>query len=207
MDKTGQYVAEGNFEKSNFFKYYHEKAGLSEAQLLELSPFYSFKEVSINQFLLREGEVCRHAFFVESGLLSSFSLDKSGKEHIIQFAPENWLLADRSSMYFDEPALYYVKAIEPSVVVYISPGFMESATKINAGFACFNDRTLHRNIYFHQKRINSLLAMSARERYESFVDMYPGLLLRVPQWMIASYLGITPESLSRVRREILKDHS
>lgn len=189
---------------TNFFRYYHEKGGLSADDLQALTPYYTFKEVAIGQYVLREGEVCKHALFVEQGLLTSFSLDDKGIEHIIQFSPENWVVADRASMYFNEPTTFYIKAIEPTTVVYVSPMFLEKASRMNPAFACFNDQLLHRNIHSQQKRINSLLAMNAKQRYLSFLETYPNLVLRVPQWMIASYLGITPESLSRVRREILK---
>lgn len=191
-----------NLAESNFYKHYHTKGGLTVKQLEELKPYYILKEIGIHQFLLREGEVCKHHIFVNKGLLISFSLDESGKEHIIQFAPENWILGDRSSLYFNDPSLYYIKAIEPSQVVLIAPEFVEKASRLQPDFACFNEISLHRHIHFQQIRINSLLAMSAKDRYLSFMKMYPELILRVPQWMIASYLGITPESLSRVRRDI-----
>ncbi|HLS93931.1 CRP-like cAMP-binding protein [Sphingobacterium allocomposti] len=194
-----------NLKDSNFYKYYSGKAGLSEAHFEQLSSYFFFKEVAHGTFLLRAGEVSHHAFFVESGLLQSFSLDEKGGEHILQFAPENWIISDRASQYFNKPSDYYIKAIEHSIIVFVQPEFMEKASRESKEFACFLENSLQRNIYIQQKRINSLLAMNAKERYLSFMEMYPGLLLRVPQWMIASYLGITPESLSRVRRELLTD--
>ncbi|MBE8712992.1 Crp/Fnr family transcriptional regulator [Sphingobacterium hungaricum] len=193
------------YAESNFYKYYVEKGGLSDEQFKQLEPYFEFKEVPHNSYILRQGEICHHTFFVESGLLQAFTLDEKGGEHIIQFAPENWIIADRSSLYFNEPSDYFIKAIEPTIVVYLKKEFAEEATKISTSFACFNDTSLQRNIYFQQKRIHSLLAMTAKERYLSFMEMYPNLILRVPQWMIASYLGITPESLSRVRKEIVSE--
>lgn len=192
-----------DWKVSHFYRYYAEKAGLSDIQFEELQSYFAFKTVPHNTYLLRAGELSRYAFFVESGLLQSFSLDEKGGEHILQFAPENWIVSDRASHYFNKPSDFYIKAIEPSVVVFIQPEFMEKASALSTEFACFLESSLQRNIYIQQKRINSLLAMTAKERYLSFMEMYPGLLLRVPQWMIASYLGITPESLSRVRRELL----
>jgi len=191
--------------KSNFYSYYTAKTGLTLSDFESLSPLFDFREVDHNQLIMRAGEVCKHILFVEKGLLQLFSLDEKGGEHIMQFAPENWLMMDRSSMFFNEPSNYYIKALEPSTVVFIQPQFLEEAGKINHEFTCFTETSLQRNIYFLQRRITSLLAMSAKERYLEFIAMYPQLLLRVPQWMIASYLGITPESLSRVRREIAKD--
>lgn len=194
-----------NLFESRFFQYYNEKGGLTADQFEELRPYFSFKTTPHNTYLLRAGEVSHYAFFVESGLLQSFSLDEKGGEHILQFAPENWIISDRASQYFNKPSDFYIKVIEHSTVVFIQPEFMEKASLWSNAFACFLENSLQRNIYYQQKRINSLLAMTAKERYLSFMDMYPGLLLRVPQWMIASYLGITPESLSRVRRELLND--
>jgi len=191
--------------KSNFYKYYTEKAFLTESDFEQLLPFFEFRELSHNQYILRAGEVCKHFLFVEEGLLQFLSLDEKGVEHILQFAPENWLMGDRSSVYFDEPSLYYIKAIEPSKVVFLHPKFFSEAAKLRLEFAMFTERSLQRSVYYLQRRINSLLAMTAKERYLEFIELYPNLLLRVPQWMIASYLGITPESLSRVRREIAKD--
>lgn len=193
-----------DFKTSNFYRYYAEKAGLSDEQFEELNPYFAFKQVEPNSYLLRAGEVGHYAFFVESGLLLSYSLDEKGGEHILQFAPENWIVSDRASQYFNKPSDYYIKAIEPSLVVYIQPEFMEKASALSTEFACFVEHSLQRNIYAQQQRINSLLAMPAKQRYLAFMEMYPNMLLRVPQWMIASYLGITPESLSRVRRELLE---
>jgi len=191
--------------ESNFYKYYSEKALLNDSDFEQLLPYIEFREFSHNQYILRAGEVCRNILFVEKGLLLFLSLDEKGGEHILQFAPENWLIGDRSSMYFDEPSLYYIKAIEPSTIVFLHPKFFSDAAKLRFEFSRFTEISLQRSIYYLQKRINSLLAMTAKERYLEFMELYPNLLLRVPQWMIASYLGITPESLSRVRREIAKD--
>lgn len=194
-----------NLRESRFYAYYTEKAGLSDAQMEQLRPYYSFRTVAHSTFLLRAGELGHHAFFVESGLLMSFSLDHKGGEHILQFAPENWIISDRASQYFNKPTDYYIKAIEHSTIVFVQPEFMEKASLWSNEFSCFLESSLQRNIYVQHQRINSLLAMTAKERYLSFMETYPGLLLRVPQWMVASYLGITPESLSRVRRELLTD--
>ena len=192
-----------NWRVSGFFRYYHEKASLSEELFEELTNYFFFRKVPHNQYLLRAGELSQYAFFVESGLLQSFSLDEKGGEHILQFAPEDWILSDRAGQYFDKPSDFYIKAIEPSIIVFILPEFMERASHLSHSFACFMEHSLQRNIYIQQQRINSLLAMSAKQRYLLFMEMYSSLLQRVPQWMIASYLGITPESLSRVRRELL----
>ncbi|MDO1451845.1 Crp/Fnr family transcriptional regulator [Rhodocytophaga aerolata] len=160
------------------------------------------KKVKKDQFLLHEKEICKHAFFVEQGLLRQFSLDKKGKEHIIAFAPENWFVTDRESVFFNQPSAYFIQALEDSQVVMIEESFVQLLSKKFPEFTEFNNRLLHNHIRHLQKRITLLLSASAEDRYLQFVAMYPDILLRVPQTMVASYLGITPESLSRVRREL-----
>ena len=155
-------------------------------------------------FLLQAGDVCKNAFFTEKGLLRAFTVDETGKEHIIQFAPENWLISDRSSIYFNEPSDLFIEAIENSTVVFINTDFLDKISALSQKFQHSNERALQIHIRQLQQRINQLLGASAEERYLTFIQKYPDLLLRVPLWMIASYLGITPESLSRVRKDLAK---
>ncbi|HET8809833.1 MAG TPA: Crp/Fnr family transcriptional regulator [Flavobacteriaceae bacterium] len=155
-----------------------------------------------DQFLLRENEHCKHTFFVEKGLLRQFSMDEKGKEHILTFADENWFVTDRESTYFNQPSAYYIQALEDSKVTMINEEFIHLLSEKIPSFSDFNNRLLHNHIRHLQKRINLLLSAVAEDRYLQFVKMYPDILLRVPQTMVASYLGITPESLSRVRKEL-----
>lgn len=141
-------------------------------------------------------------FFVERGLLRQFSIDEKGKEHTLHFAPENWFVTDRESAYFKQPSKYFIKSLEESVVVLIDEILIQKLTSRLPSFSDFNNRLLHNHIRHLENRINLLLSATAEERYLRFVEMYPDILLRVPQTMVASYLGITPESLSRVRKEL-----
>jgi len=125
-----------------------------------------------------------------------------GKEHILEFAPEKWLLLDRASFYFDEPSEFFIDAIEPTTVAVLDEEFINIMSEISPQFRKYNERILQNHIRHLQKRIDQLVGASAEERYLHFLKNYPNLTLRAPQWMIASYLGITPESLSRVRREL-----
>lgn len=160
------------------------------------------KAIKKEAFLLRRDEYCKHTFFVESGLLRQYSIDEKGKEHTISFAPENWFVTDRESVYFNQPSIYYIQALEDSVVTIIDKNFMQLLTDKIPSFSDFNNKLLHNHIRHLQNRIHLLLSASAEERYLKFIEMYPDILLRVPQTMVASYLGITPESLSRVRKEL-----
>ena len=153
-------------------------------------------------FLLRQGEICNHSFFVESGLLRQYSIDNKGKEHILQFAPETWFISDRESIYFNQPSDYFIQALEDSKVLQIDERFILQLAEQNKSFLAFNNKLLHNHIRHLQKRVTQLLSATAEERYLDFIKLYPDILLRVPQSMVASYLGITPESLSRVRKDL-----
>jgi CRP-like cAMP-binding protein len=135
-------------------------------------------------------------------MLRQFSVDKKGKEHVISFAPENWFVSDRESAFFNRPSAFFIQALEDSRVAMIDESFVQLLSRKFPEFTEFNNRLLHNHIRHLQNRINLLLSAPAEDRYLQFVAMYPDVLLRVPQIMVASYLGITPESLSRVRREL-----
>ncbi|QWX83645.1 Crp/Fnr family transcriptional regulator [Cellulophaga sp. HaHaR_3_176] len=164
------------------------------------------RKVKKGEQLLKQGDICKHTFFVEKGLLRYFSIDKKGKENVLQFAPENWFITDRESVYFNQPSKYYIDALEDAEVLVLEKDFVEKIAAQNNSFAAFNNKLLHNHIRNLQNRIQLLLSATAEERYLDFIKIYPDILLRVPQTLIASYLGITPESLSRVRKELATKH-
>jgi len=186
-----------------FKTYLLEKAGISGEQFEQLSARISLRTVPKATVLLRQDEVCSEVYFVEKGLLRAYTIDDAGKEHVIQFAPEGWWISDRNSFLFGEPALFFIDAIEETEVVVLEQNFFDKASAIPS-FNTFNTKALHNLVRQQQQRISMLIGASAEDRYMDFINRYPNLLLRVPQWMIASYLGITPESLSRVRKELAR---
>lgn len=186
-----------------FSKYLAAHFDTDEAILNQLLAECKRKHFDKGDFLVRAGDICHFTFFVENGLLSQYSIDEKGKEHILNFAPEGWFVNDRESMYFDNPSQFFIEALEDTDV-FIMDNQLTCELDINVpGFTKFNADLLHNHIRALQNRINQLLSTTAEERYLSFMKMYPDILQRVPQWMIASYLGITPESLSRVRKKII----
>ena len=185
---------------AKFEAYLISNTGISIEDAQALTASLTEKTISKGTFILREGEICQHAFFVENGLLRVYTIDETGKEHIIQFSPENWFFSDRSSLYFNEPSSYFVEAIEDSIILFLPKNFFDNDSP--EILRCLNDRLLNNHIRHMQMRITMLLGANAEQRYLEFVNMYPDLMLRVPQWMIASYLGITPEGLSRVRKNL-----
>jgi len=190
----------------NFKTYLIEKMGVDEIAYQQLLPFVKSIVVAKNEQLLKAGDICKHTFYVENGVLRLFGLDENGKENILQFATENWLVSDRDSVYFKEPSNYYIDALEETVVVLLDEEFIESLAKVTPSFRKKNEKLLHNHIRHLNKRIHLLIGASAKQRYLEFIRMYPDVMLRVPQWMIASYLGITPESLSRIRKDLAKQN-
>lgn len=191
-------------EYHNFQNHLSQILGVPIASLEVCSTFYEIKEVKKNEIILREGEISDSTFFVEKGLLRMYSIDKAGKEHVIQFAPENWIISDTTSQLLNEKSRFYIEAIEESTIIVTKEGFFENLSKIYPDVAEKNQRLMFNHIKSLQNRVNSLISTTAEERYMDFLKKYPSLMLRAPQWMVASYLGITPESLSRVRKELAK---
>jgi len=188
---------------SDFFKkYIIETQCGTESQYEAVEHLVYPVAIKKGEMLLRKDEICDKAYFVGKGILRSYTVDEAGKEHTIQFAPENWIIADRSSFYFNEPSEMYIDALENTEAIYVKKEFFDKAEKIFENFAKVNTLALHNNIRHMEKRINYLLSASAEKRYLKFIETYRDLSLRVPQQLIASYLGITPEGLSRVRKEL-----
>lgn len=188
----------------NFIRFFTSNLDVPQAEINSLLNQCERISVKKNYILLNQGDYCKHSFFVENGLFRQYALTENGKEHILSFAPENWLVTDRDSVYFNQPSRYSIQALEDSLVVLIDENFMTQISTLIPGFNEFNNRLLHNHIRHLQERIGMLLSATAEERYLNFVEMYPAILSRVPQTMVASYLGITPESLSRVRKEIIQ---
>ncbi len=186
----------------DFKRYLKNDAGVTEEQLQQVEKQIKRKTLEQKEILLDKGQICKNFFYVEEGLLRFYSVDKKDKEHILEFAPEKWLVLDRASYYFDEPSEFYIDAIESTTVAVLDEEFINITSEISPQFRKYNERILQNHIRHLQNRIHLLIGANAKERYLNFLEKYPDLTLRVPQWMIASFLGITPESLSRVRREL-----
>lgn len=186
--------------------YLQKRVAITDEQFVLLSDRLKVKEFDKNEMILMAGEVSSTGYFVLSGLLRCYSIDSKGKTHVIQFAPEQWWLSERNGMFFNEPSEFFIDAIEPTKAVAMPKDFINEAAKHVPCMNDLNNTMLNNAIRFMQKRINMLLSATAEERYLNFIKLYPNLTLRVPQWMIASYLGITPESLSRVRKDLAHKH-
>jgi CRP-like cAMP-binding protein len=161
----------------------------------------------VGEFLQRAGDVTRHAAFVASGCLRSYVIDAGGKEHIIQFAPETWWLADSASLMTGKPSQYFVDAVEESVLLLIEPASHQAILERVPGYAVAFRTGLQKHNAAKDERIVTALSSSAEERYLEFLERYPSLAQRVPQWMLASYLGVSPETVSRIRKQLSRNQN
>ena len=163
---------------------------------------FRWKHLAAGDFLQRGGDVTRYAAFVARGCLRNYVIDARGKEHIVQFAPETWWLADSTSLNSGAPSPYFIDAIEDSELLLIDARSHQDLIEGVAGYATAFRTGLQRHAAAKDQRIVSSLSASAEERYLEFLRVYPSIALRVPQAMLASYLGMTPETVSRIRKNL-----
>jgi CRP-like cAMP-binding protein len=177
-----------------------------EEEEIFLSSFQT-KKVKRHQFLGEAGEVSRYQYFVLKGCLRLFYIDENGFEHNVQFAVEDWWIGDMASFLTQKPASLFVEALEDSEVLRIDYNSMEELyIKIPRLERFF--RILIQNAFISfQQRIVSTISNPAEERYLEFINKYPFFEQRLPQIHIASFLGITPEFLSKIRKKLLTDAS
>lgn len=179
-----------------------EKVTLTAAEFDLCKTFFIPKKIRKKQTLLLEGDVCTYNAFIEKGILRSYTTDAKGNEHIIQFAFEGWWITDLSSFLMGENSTYTIEAIEDSELLLLTAAAREELMNALPVFERYQ-RLLLENAYIAlQARVNSALTATAEEKYTKLTISYPNIVARVPQHMIASYLGLTPETLSRVRKQI-----
>jgi CRP-like cAMP-binding protein len=157
------------------------------------------KKLRKKQYLLQEGDVCRYNTFVSAGLLRSYTVDDKGGEHILQFAFEGWWLGDIYSFLTGEPSVYNMEALEACELLLITKPSWELLLEKIPVFERYFRILIQNNLVATQRRLMGALSGMSEERYLNFVNNFPGSLNRIPQHMIASYLGITRETLSRIR--------
>ncbi|MEO7120927.1 MAG: Crp/Fnr family transcriptional regulator [Ginsengibacter sp.] len=160
------------------------------------------KKLRKRQFLLQDGDVNKYTAFVSKGLLRSYTVDEKGNEHILQFAFEGWWMGDLYSFLTDEPSSFNMEALEACELLLITKPSWELLLNKIPAFERYFRILIQNNLIATQKRLMGSLSKSAEEKYVNLINTFPGCLQRVPQHMIASYLGITPETLSRIRGQM-----
>lgn len=162
------------------------------------------RRVRKDAYLLQAGEVSKHLAFVTRGCLRSYSIDRKGQEHILQFAIEEWWISDLYSFLTGKDSTFFIDALEESDVLLLDSAGYEKLSIAVPKFERYWRILLQSNYIATHRRVLATISLSAEERYLQLVEECPSIVQRVAQRHIASYLGITPEALSRIRNRIAK---
>jgi CRP-like cAMP-binding protein len=179
-----------------------KKVPLTDEEFEKIKPFFIPKKIRKRQFVLNAGDVCLYTSFVEKGLLLVYSVDDKGHEHAVQFAPEDWWTSDMCSFLSGDPAIYNIEALEDSELLQLTKKNMDDMLEQHPKMERYFRLLMQNSLIVMQRRIVGALSLSAEEKYKRMMELYPHILQRAPQQHIASFLGITPETLSRVRKQV-----
>lgn len=185
-------------DTSLIFQHINRHINLTAEEEAHFSSLLRYRAIKKRQFLIHEGETTRGPSFVTSGILRSYSIDDNGNEHVIQFAPPGWWVGDLASMIFQRPSILSVDALEDSEVLFMMEADVDDLYERIPKFERFFRILTQNALAAHQARLVSILSMPAKDRYAEFCRLYPSLIDCLPQKQVASYIGVTPEFLSKM---------
>jgi len=185
--------------------YLIEKEIFSDRDLEIIESVSTTKKLRKHQYLLQEGDICKYNTFVTKGLLKAYYVDDKGIEHIVQFAPENHWTGDRESLQSGLPSKLSIDAIENCEVIMFTQDDFKMLQDEIPNFRKMSTQITNKNILTLEGRIFANITLSTEEKYYNFLERHPKLINRIPQHMIASYLGVSTETLSRIRSNSTKD--
>lgn len=183
--------------------YFEHIQPLDNTEKKLISSFFEEKILKKGEFLLKEGEVCTHFYFVEAGCLRMYKTDEKGNVHILSFATENWLVTDILSFRNEKSAQMNIDALEKTQVLQILHQNLQELYRKIPKLNFIIRELLEKHTAFLQQRLLQNMYASAQDRYQTFLAMYPKLPQRISHTQIAYYLGITPEFLSKIRKNLL----
>ena len=188
----------------NFFNKLSNGITQTEAEKAIFRQHIIVKKLRKRQYLLQEGEICKYVAFVSKGMLRSYFVDEKSNEHIMQFAPEGWFISDLNSFINEDYSNLNIDATESSELILVTRKAHLYLEKAIPEFYKFNYLQYRGAYIAMQKRLTNMFTLSAEEKYINLLNVYPDIMQRVPQHMIASYLGLTAETLSRVRKKLVE---
>ncbi|MBO9151527.1 Crp/Fnr family transcriptional regulator [Chitinophaga sp. GCM10012297] len=187
----------------NFFESYIRAYGLfSDDEIAIIKSLAIPKHLKKKQYLLRQGSVCRYHTFVCSGCLRSYRIDDEGCEHIIGLSPANYWVSDPVSLLGGSPSNDFIDALEDSTVIQLSTNSFKTLMENIPGFNEVNNKIIKDDYNVARDRIYMMLSLQAEERYRQFIRSFPNLHDRIPMYVIASYLGVSRETLTRIRSKM-----
>lgn len=188
------------------FEVLHQKVTetiqISEDEFAIAKTLFKPKKLRKKRFLLQDGDPCKYTIFVEKGLLRSFTIDEKGNEHILQFSMQGWWAADLYSFLTGEPSNYNIQALEESELLLITQPSWDQLLEQVPAFERYFRILIQNNLIATQRRLMVTFSETAEEKYLRLLNDFPDIIQQVPQHMIASYIGITRETLSRIRSQI-----
>lgn len=187
---------------SRYFEEFNKKVRLSHEEEEYIKGFLTLKKIRKRQYFLQEGDICKCVGFVEKGAMRMYRVNDDGSEHIVLFALEGAFMTDLYSFLTNDPSVYNIDAIEDSEMVLITKTSSDELRRLSPKYEEYVFQVTSDAFIQLQKRITSIISLSLDERYKELISLYPDIIQRVPQHMIASYMGLNPETLSRVRKRI-----
>lgn len=188
----------------SLIQHLQDRIELSEEETNQFVSHFKIKKIKKRQFIVQPDFVAKYRSYVVEGALRAYVVNDEGQEHTIAFAIEDWWISDYNSYIYQQPATMFVVALEDAVLLQID---FETENKLkmdNPKFETFFRITAERTAAFFQRRIITNLTSSAEERYDKFITQFPLIVNRVPQYALASYLGMTTEFLSKIKNNKLK---
>ncbi|TDQ08678.1 Crp/Fnr family transcriptional regulator [Pedobacter metabolipauper] len=185
------------------FKHIGQKVSLTIADKVAIEAFFAEKRLRKKQYLLQEGDVCKYLSFVASGLIRTYNVDEKGEEHMSIFGWEGWWVSDFNSFLSGEPAVFNIDAIEDSELLIISRSDYDELTLAVPIMDRYFRILFQNSLVTKERRLMSSITHTAEQKYVELMDSSPEIINRIPQNMVASYLGIAPETLSRIKRNLI----
>jgi len=194
-------------QSPRLFEVLREQASFTEDEIQCFQSFLDLRVFKKKEHLLRAGEISGATSYVKKGCLRRYVIDEHAKEVIINFAVEDWWIGDLESFHFQRPSPYYIQALEESELLLLSrPNFLRVCEELPK-YKVFHERKEQRSHYATLKRLSIISGGTPEEKYLLLMKQQPQLFQRIPLHYIASYLGIEPESLSRLRRRLAEKKS
>lgn len=185
-------------------EYFKQKAQLSDNQVRELGELFLAIDFPKKAMVLEQGNICRHLYFIEQGLVKAYFIDRNGEEVILNFASESWWITDIHSFEENKASRLYIETIEPTVCRALTLEDQYALFEKVPGIERFFRMLLQKHVGVLQERLFEHIAATAEDRYDNFLERYPNLSNRIPQNQIANYIGVSPEFLSRIRKRKVK---